>query len=427
MKVLWFTNGPLPALSTRLGQRSSVGGGWIPSLASLLRASDGIELAIAAAVPAAPAMQFTSEGIRYYTIAQAARTHFLKHSKANLERARAIVADYHPDIIHVHGTERFYGLIVGMDIDVPVVVSIQGLVSQVRKFLFAGLSFRERLRALRIRDVLRWTGPFPEYLSWRSGAAREMEIISRNQYFIGRTEWDQAWVRAINPTATYFTCDEVIRPVFFEGGWSFPDVKRHSMLCTSAMQPSKGIPLLLDAATILRRKYPDMRLQLAGDWHPRSGWGRVVRHKLRTLGLEDCVTFTGPVDAETLARHLQKANVFVSSSWMENISNSTAEAMLVGIPCVVSFTGGLTTTLTPGETGLMYPPGDPALLAAAVGRIFDDDALALRLASAARSVALRRHEPRRIATKQVEIYREVLSHHEYTSNRHLAGPAALLC
>jgi len=124
------------------------------SVASLLGAKDGIELAIATAVPGAPAMQFTSEGIRYYTVAQAPGTNFLRHSKADLERARAIVAGYHPDIIHVHWTERFYGLIVGMNLDVPVVVSIQGLVSQVRRFLFAGLSFRDRLRALRIRDVL---------------------------------------------------------------------------------------------------------------------------------------------------------------------------------------------------------------------------------------------------------------------------------
>jgi len=120
---------------------------------------------------------------------------------------------------------------------------------------------------------------------------------------------------------TDYTCDEVIRPVFFEGGWSLPDAKRHSMLFTSAMQPGKGIPLLLDAATILRRKYPDLHLQLAGGWYPRSGWGRVLRHKLRTLCLEDCVTFTGPVDAETLARYLQKVNVFVSPSWMEHSSN----------------------------------------------------------------------------------------------------------
>src|ERR1019366_2642539 len=161
--------------------------------------------------------------------------------------------------------------------------------------------------------------------------------------------------------------------------------------------------------------------------YPRSGWGRIITHKLRTLGMKECVTFTGPVDAPTLAAFLLKANVFASPSWIDNSPNSIAEAMLVGTPCVASFTGGLTTIVTPGETALMYPPGDSALLAAAVDRIFDDDALALRLTSAAKSIALRRHDPRRIVTRQLEIYQEALSNHEYTPNQHLAGPSAVLC
>jgi glycosyltransferase involved in cell wall biosynthesis len=427
MKVLWFINSPLPALSIRLGQKPSLGGGWLSSAAALLRVQEGVELAIATATPDAPNMQFTSEGILYYTIAQAARTHFLRHSKANLRRASDIVADCRPDLIHVHGTERFYGLILGMGVEVPVIVSIQGLISRTRKVLFAGLTFRERIRAIRVRDVLRWTGPLAEYFFWRSGSTRELEIISKNRYFIGRTEWDRAWVHAINPNARYYVCDEVIRPVFFEGCWSLPNIKRHSMLFTSAMQPGKGIPQLLDAAWILRRKYPDLRLQLAGDWYPRSGWGRVIRHRLRTLGLDECVTFSGPVDAETLASHLKNVHAFVSSSWLENSSNSVAEAMLMGTPCVVPFTGGMTTIVSPGETGLMYPPGDPALLAAAVGRVFDDDALAVRLSYAAKRVALRRHDPRRNVARQLEIYQEVIANHAHTTNQHLAGPSAVLC
>jgi len=397
------------------------------SLASLLRAEDGIELAVATAVPGAPDMQFTSEGIRYYTIAQAARTHFLKHSKANLERARAIVADYHPDLIHVHGTERFYGLIVGMDMDVPVIVSIQGLISQYRKFWFAGWNYRERLRALRVWDMLRLKGPVLEYRWWQTGASRELEIIRRNQYFIGRTDWDKAWVCAVNPRATYYSCNEAIRPAFFHSDWSLANIGRHSILFTNVMNPLKGIPVLLDAAAILLRKYPDLQVCLTGDWYPGSGWGRVVRHKLRTLGLEDCVTFTGPVEADTLASLLLKANVFASPSWIENSPNTIAEAMLVGTPCVASFTGGLTTILMCGETALMYPPGDSALLAAAVGRVFDDDALAVRLSCAAKRVALRRHDPCRNVARQIEIYQEVLSNHEYTPHRHLAGPSAVLC
>ena len=82
--------------------------------------------------------------------------------------------------------------------------------------------------------------------------------------------------------------------------------------------------------------------------------------------------------------------------------------------------------LTPGETGLMYPPGDSALLAASVSRIFDDDSLALRLSSAAKKVALRRHDALRNVAIQVEIDQEVLSNHDY-AHRHLAGSAAVLC
>src|ERR1019366_2500496 len=148
--------------------------------------------------------------------------------------------------------------------------------------------------------------------------------------------------------------------------------------------------------------------------YPRSGWGRIITHKLRTLGMKECVTFTGPVDAPTLAAFLLKANLFVCPSWIDNSPNSIAEAMLVGTPCVASFTGGLTTIVTPGETALMYPPGDSALLAAAVGRLFDDDALALRMTSAAKRLALRRHEPGRILTAQLDIYHAVISSHANT-------------
>lgn len=138
------------------------------------------------------------------------------------------------------------------------------------------------------------------------------------------------------------------------------------------------------------------------------------------------VTFTGPVDAPTLAGFLLKANVFVCPSWIENSSNSIAEAMLMGTPCVASFTGGLTTTLTHRETALMYPPGDSALLAAAAGRIFDDDALALRLTSAAKSVALRRHEPQGIVTRQLEIYQAVMANSAPSPDPRPVGPAAAL-
>ena len=378
-------------------------------------------------MPGAPDTQFSHGGIQYYTISQASGTHFLRHSETDLLRARAILADCRPDLVHVHGTERFYGLIAGMDLGVPVVVSIQGLVSQCRKFCFAGLNYRERLRTLRVRDILRLQGPLLDYRWWRKGARRELEIIRRNQYFIGRTDWDKAWVSAVNPRATYYKCDEVIRPTFFDHQWSPAKVDRHSILFTNAEQPSKGIPVLLEAAAILRTKYPDLRVRLAGHRYPKSAWGRIISHRVRTLGLMKHITFEGPVDADNLAGLLMKANAFVSPSWIENSPNSVAEAMIAGTPCVAAFTGGLTTILTPGETALMYPPGDAALLAAAVSRIFDDDALAVRLGSAAKSVAVRRHDQRRIVTTQLEIYRAILASHARALTAEVTDQGTAVC
>ena len=425
MRVLWFTNVPLPALSAHLGRPPSVGEHWVHTLASLLLAEPGTELAIATAVPGASDIQFTSNGVRYYTIGQAPGTPFLSHSNRDLTRARAIIADYHPDIVHVHGTEKFYGLVSEVELDAPVVLSIQGLISQYRRFFFAGLNYRERFRTLRVRDILRLKGPLFEYRFWHNGAKRELDIIKRNQYFIGRTDWDKAWVSAVNPRATYYSCDEVIRQDFFDRRWSQANMQRHSILFTNSMQPLKGIPVLIDAAAILLRKYSDLHVCLAGDWYPKSGWGRIITHKLRELGLQPHFTFEGPVDAITLSSLLIRTNVFASPSWIENSPNSIAEAMLVGAPCVAPFTGGLGTILTHGETALMYPPGDSALLAAAISQIFDDDALAARLVTAARSVALQRHDPQRIVHRQLEIYAEVVANFQRSADQPLAGTLAV--
>jgi glycosyltransferase involved in cell wall biosynthesis len=264
------------------------------------------------------------------------------------------------------------------------------------------------MRLVRVRDIVRFKGPiFETLLNWRA-AEREREIIRGNHHFIGRTDWDRAWVQAINPSATYHFGDEALRTPFFERTWNIKKIKRHSLLFTNAMSPRKGIPILLEALAILRQAIPDVHLTLAGAWYPKSGWGRVVARKIAALKLGSHLTIAGPLSASELAPMLEKTHTFVSPTYIDNSPNSVCEAMVVGTPCVASFVGGVPSIISDGRTGLMVPPDDPAILAAAIRRIFEDDELACKLSSNSREVARERHDPAKVVRRQLEIYSQVL-------------------
>ena len=72
----------------------------------------------------------------------------------------------------------------------------------------------------------------------------------------------------------------------------------------------------------------------------------------------------------------------VPSIWPDPLPGTVREAMTLGKPVVATAVGGNTDMIRDGETGLLVPPGDAAALAAAIGRLLDDDALRDRLGAA---------------------------------------------
>src|SRR5205814_1894757 len=69
---------------------------------------------------------------------------------------------------------------------------------------------------------------------------------------------------------------------------------------------------------------------------------------------------------------------------IEGFPNVLLEAMATGAVAVATDVGGCRELVTSGETGVLVPPRAPAAVAAAVGRVLRDPALARRLATAAR-------------------------------------------
>jgi glycosyltransferase involved in cell wall biosynthesis len=330
-------------------------------------------------------------------------------SEYNLEICRNLVTDWKPDLIHIHGTEEAYGLLTARKmVKCPAVISLQGLLGPSSEWYryFGNRSMMDIIRMHRWLEIPAMRGHWLGFLKLRSKAKREREIISGNRLFMGRTEWDEAFVRALNPKAKYYHAGELLRNAFWQKRWNIANIRRHRIIFTNAHHPRKGTEVLLEATKLIAADYPDIQLSIAGNISHRSGYGRYLRHHLRRLG-EACVEL-GPLNAEQMAEELIKAHVFIHPSFIDNSPNSVAEAQLLGMPVIATYTGGVPNLVEHGRTGLLSPTGDAFMLAARIRRVFEDDALAVRLGSQAHEAAVRRHDPRSITREIVETYKHIL-------------------
>lgn len=142
----------------------------------------------------------------------------------------------------------------------------------------------------------------------------------------------------------------------------------------------KSLPLLLEAVD----RAEGVVLAIAGEGPERG----TVEASVRRLGLGDRVRLLGPLSRDGVLELFHAADGTVLSSGWENFPHSVVESLAVGTPVLATAVGGVAEVVRDGENGLLVPPGDPAALAAAIGRFAGDEELRRRLrAAAAPSVA----------------------------------------
>lgn len=380
---------------------------------------DTFSLSVAVAYPGSPSMAFEKGNVKHYVLGQPPGRNHLRYAQREKRWVKEVIEYAKPDLIHVHGTERFYAWVILQHFyHVPLVISIQGLLNRYFPHYFKDLTPWEVFRSNRIDQILRMKGPLIEHFHRYRATIREARILRTGRYFIGRTEWDRAWTLTYNPRAKYFKCDEIIRPEFARFEWDLNKTERNSLIFTNATNPLKGIFVLLKALSILRQQDIDAKLTLVGAFYPKSGIGRILRCRIERDNLNSYVKLAGVVDGQQLASLMKESHLFVSPTYEDNSPNSLAEAMMVGMPCVTSYVGGIPSMVTDEVNALMFPPGDAALLAAKVRRILEDDNLARKLSLDARKTARNRHNKKRICEKTVEIYNELLERSRARPGRH---------
>jgi len=186
----------------------------------------------------------------------------------------------------------------------------------------------------------------------------------------------------------------------------------------TAIDPSAP-PLVLVVANVDRRKNQNALIQaldpLAHNlkfivkFYGRCGedsYGKEFRSLLET---RPWCFWGGMIGRENLRNEFAQATVLFLPTREDNCPMVVLEAQASRVPVIASNVGGVPDFIEDGVTGLLTNPDLPSTMPIALEKILSDKVLAARLAEGGRKQALARFHPNIIATRHVEIYRDVLS------------------
>jgi len=405
LRILHFINTQLGIEQFSSGGRGiKSGGGWTAALLGRMLSDTDFHFACAAFGKDEKIEKTSIDRLDCFVI-----PHGRDVNTDGISSCRNVVEEWKPDLIHVHGTEGPFGLLSARRmIQCPVLISLQGLLGPSSEWyrFFGNRSLTEILRMHWWMEIPLMRGSWVGFQEIRRNAAREHEIITGNRFFMGRTAWDRAYVKALNPSAAYYHEGRLLREAFWHKTWNIDKATRYRIIFTNARHPRKGTETLLEATRILKSDYPGISLYLAGGIPTRTGYGRYLHKKIDDS--EVTVVELGPLNAEQLCDEMIRSHLFAHPSFIDNSPNSVSEAQLLGMPVIATYTGGVPSLIDDGRTGLFVPTGDAPMLAERIRQVFDDDDLAARMGMHAREDATLRHDPNIIIPEILKIYDNVL-------------------
>ncbi len=177
-----------------------------------------------------------------------------------------------------------------------------------------------------------------------------------------------------------------------EGRWRFFQACR--------LIEKKGLPVTLRAFAQFTARYPEARLEIAGEGPLLES----LQAQVESLGLSGKVSFPGFLSQEGLREALARAHAFVHPSEMgsdgnqEGVPNAMLEAMATGLPVVATWHGGIPEAVDDGVSGYLVEERDDRALGEAMLRLADDPARTAAMGRAAsEAVAERFEQGRQIA------------------------------
>lgn len=193
-----------------------------------------------------------------------------------------------------------------------------------------------------------------------------------------------------------------LNPLFIRE--SIGNVEREKRIVSvGRLDANKNHEMMIRAFAKILAKYPEYTLTIYGEGELRE----YLQKLIFTLKLEDKVYLPGIIP--DVADRIEKAALFLLTSYSEGVSNALIEAMALGLPVIATDvpSGGTVELIRHGENGWIIPAGSQTALEEAMDKLLSDTDLAERLGNRAKEVQ-KRFAPERVNEQWKAYFEECL-------------------
>jgi glycosyltransferase involved in cell wall biosynthesis len=243
--------------------------------------------------------------------------------------------------------------------------------------------------------------------AWRSRRARR-ELHKLDALILLSDAWREKIAAATGlPMEKLFVVNNPIDADFENEALAMPLERSGNIVFSlGAMGRPKGVMDILEAMTMMPRD-PRYKIMLAGP-EREPGILRDVRQFVAARSLSGFIELKSGVWGEEKARLYREASVFLLPSYYENFPLVVLEAAAAGLAIVTTPVGAIPEFFQDGVSALFVQPGNPAGIAGALQRLFEQPKDRFRLGAAARQVFCARLARSKIMDSLDSVYRQIL-------------------
>jgi glycosyltransferase involved in cell wall biosynthesis len=354
-------------------------GGWVDELIKYLREHGGLEVGLAVKSNDSVYRKIISDDIPYYFVPSRRFNKLLPVVK-DVEN---VINDFKPDIIWAEGAEVpfaafFFKLFEGIKL-----VSIKGVLSDINNYTLGAISLNKSILSLDLLDfILVAELLIRKNILSVSRLKYEKIIYNYANIFVGRTVYDRSATLS-NHNARYFFLNENIRESFYKEEWNYNNVDKYSIFVSNGIIARKGFHLVLEALKLIEREFPRIKLYVIGsesvNFRDEISYGGYISRKIKKISPKFEIVWLGSLTSGEMAKQLVKTHVNIIPSLVENSSNSLGEALVVGVPTVISYSGGVSSLATDNIDALFYRATNIEMMAMQIKRLFTSSDLCREL------------------------------------------------